>query len=338
MTTRKAYEGSRRKIVIAFDIGTTFSGVSYSVLEPGQVPTIKNVTRFPAQDRASGSYKIPSIIYYDSFGGARVVGAEATRDGIEIEARENGWVKAEWFKLHMSSAQSTIHPLPTGKRAVDVFSDYLRYLYICAAQYICDTHVGGHTLWKSIKGEVDYVLSHPNGWGGREQSMMRQAAFLAGLIVENDLSRLTFVSEGEAGLHFCISSGILKKSDMEDNQGFIVVDAGGGTIDISAYRQKPGDDASIFEEIAPSRCLFQGSVYVNVNAKKFLVDFLRHSRFADDVDHLVNVFDKSAKVRFKTDQDSQYIKFGGVHDNDVSLDIKFGQLKLNGHVVQIMTR
>ena len=116
----------------------------------------------------------------------------------------------------MSNTQKIVHPLPTGKRAVDVFADYLRYLYICAAQYVCDTHVGGHTLWKSVKEEVDYVLSHPNGWGGREQSMMREAALLAGLISkQDDYSRLTFVSEGEASLHFCIHSGILKKSDMK---------------------------------------------------------------------------------------------------------------------------
>lgn len=63
---------------------------------------------------------------------------------------------------------------------------------------------------------------------------------------------------------------------------------------------------------------------------------LRHSRFADDVDHLVNVFDKSSKIRFKTDKDPQYVKFGGVRDNDVSLDIKFGQLKLSGYVFQVI--
>ncbi len=70
-------------------------------------------------------------------------------------------------------------------------------------------------LWKSVKGEVDYVLSHPNGWGGREQGMMREAALLAGLILKNDHSRLTFVTEGEASLHFCIYSGILNKSDIK---------------------------------------------------------------------------------------------------------------------------
>lgn len=35
---------------------------------------------------------------------------------------------------------------------------------------------------------------------------------------------------------------------------FIIVDAGGGTIDISAYRQNPAEDTQTFEEIAPAQC------------------------------------------------------------------------------------
>ena len=40
-----AYKGSTRRVVIAFDIGTTFSGVSYCILDPGVVPKICSLTR-----------------------------------------------------------------------------------------------------------------------------------------------------------------------------------------------------------------------------------------------------------------------------------------------------
>lgn len=46
MPPRQPYRGPSRKIVLAFDIGTTFSGVSYSILDPGEVPQIKGVTRY----------------------------------------------------------------------------------------------------------------------------------------------------------------------------------------------------------------------------------------------------------------------------------------------------
>jgi hypothetical protein len=42
---RKPYAGSSRLLVIALDVGTTFSGVSYAILEPGEVPKIHGVTR-----------------------------------------------------------------------------------------------------------------------------------------------------------------------------------------------------------------------------------------------------------------------------------------------------
>ena len=43
--TRKPYTGNTRSLVLALDVGTTFSGVSYAILEPGDVPKIHGVTR-----------------------------------------------------------------------------------------------------------------------------------------------------------------------------------------------------------------------------------------------------------------------------------------------------
>ena len=44
-TARTPYSGSSRKLVLAFDVGTTFSGVAYAFLDPGQVPEIRPVTK-----------------------------------------------------------------------------------------------------------------------------------------------------------------------------------------------------------------------------------------------------------------------------------------------------
>jgi molecular chaperone DnaK (HSP70) len=44
--SRKPYSGSQRKLVIGIDVGTTFSGVSYSILDPGIVPVIQGVNRY----------------------------------------------------------------------------------------------------------------------------------------------------------------------------------------------------------------------------------------------------------------------------------------------------
>jgi len=44
-TPRARYSGPSRKLVVAFDIGTTFSGAAYAFLDPGQFPQIRSVTR-----------------------------------------------------------------------------------------------------------------------------------------------------------------------------------------------------------------------------------------------------------------------------------------------------
>jgi hypothetical protein len=44
-TARNPYTGHKKAIVIALDVGTTFSGVSYAILDPGEAPKIYEVTR-----------------------------------------------------------------------------------------------------------------------------------------------------------------------------------------------------------------------------------------------------------------------------------------------------
>jgi hypothetical protein len=43
--TRAPYSGSSRKLAVALDIGTTFSGAAYVFLDPGEVPIIQSVTK-----------------------------------------------------------------------------------------------------------------------------------------------------------------------------------------------------------------------------------------------------------------------------------------------------
>jgi hypothetical protein len=121
------------------------------------------------------------------------------------------------FKLHLRpNAQSsdhvsnTIPPLPRGKSVIDIFADFLQYLHQCARTYIEETHANGVQLWQTLENRTEFVLTHPNGWEGAQQSMMRTAAVRAGLIPDskNGHSHLSFVTEGEASLHFCIQSGL----------------------------------------------------------------------------------------------------------------------------------
>jgi hypothetical protein len=109
-----------------------------------------------------------------------------------------------------SSVTEKIPPLPQNKSVIDLFADFMRYLYACAKTYIQETYAMGADLWRAVEARIDYVLTHPNGWGGAQQGKMRTAAIQAGLIPDTDegRARVQFVTEGEASLHFCIQSGL----------------------------------------------------------------------------------------------------------------------------------
>ncbi|KAK0209594.1 hypothetical protein IW262DRAFT_1486534 [Armillaria fumosa] len=261
------YQGPHQKLVIALDLGTTFSGVSY---------------RFPAQDNSGGNAKIPTVLYYDQSGDLMAAGAEALDEGVIRSAEDEGWVK---------------------------------------------------------------YSSHPNGWEGTQQKKLCRAAVYAGLIPNNDKGqeRIHFVTEGEASLHFCIDRGL--SSFIKDEEGVMIIDAGGGTVDISTYSRAPNDQS--FEEIATPACVFTGSIFVTCLADVFLksgittcfrllphsenfAEKLKGSQYEGEAELITECFDKTTKHRFRSTNEPAYIKFGTMRDTDTRLDIRSGQMKLAG--------
>ncbi|KDQ59135.1 hypothetical protein JAAARDRAFT_192677 [Jaapia argillacea MUCL 33604] len=346
-SSRKPYQGSRRQLVLAFDIGTTFSGISYSILDPGEVPKIRTVTTFPGQTSSGGDSKVPSILCYDGDGIVRAVGEEARQYCESGEAEENGWIKVEWFKLHlrpkaMGPSQiedERIPPLPENRTVVDVLGDFLAYLYGCAKDFIQKTHGAGEQILQSVQDDTVFVLGHPNGWEGAQQAKMRQAAVCAGLVPDTSEghSRVSFVTEGEASLHYCVNNG-LSSDVIKAGSNVMIVDCGGGTIDLSSFSFKAIAPISV-EEIAPTGCRLQGAVFVTQRAYDYLLnERLKGSSFDDpqDIQHIVDCFEKTIKRRFKSSDETAYIRFGTARDDDPDFDVKRGVLRLNGPEVSAL--
>jgi hypothetical protein len=109
-----------------------------------------------------------------------------------------------------SADKAAIPPLPPNKTATDVFADFLTYLFACAKNYIKQNDPNGVAVWTTVQTDAEFVLSHPNGWGGAQQQQMREAAVQAGLVPDRDSgnARIRFVTEGEASLHYCIQNGL----------------------------------------------------------------------------------------------------------------------------------
>ncbi|KAF9234835.1 hypothetical protein BU15DRAFT_78668 [Melanogaster broomeanus] len=332
-TNEAPYQGLSRKLILAFDVGTTYSGVSYCILDPGETPKILGVSRYPAQEHVGGDNKIPSILYYDQQGAVRAVGAEALQQHVIEQAGDENWIKLEWWKLHLRPKHllsshikdEDIPSLPEGKSAIQVLGDFMKYLCTCARRYIVETHLSGADMWTTVEDHIEFVLTHPNGWEGPQQQQI----------------------QGEASLHFCVTQVLASDSlsgtpiacpedpeEVLDNsgpQGVVIIDAGGGTIDLSAYSMRLSPPTS-FEEIAPAECRLQGSVFVTHRAHAFLKAKLANSRFGapEIVQQMKDEFDRTTKLRFRNAEEPQYIKFGTVRDKDPEYDIRSGQLKLAG--------
>ncbi|KIJ17542.1 hypothetical protein PAXINDRAFT_9487 [Paxillus involutus ATCC 200175] len=323
MPERQPYQGPALKLVLAFDVGTTYSGVSYSILDPGEPPIISWVTRFPATGHVGGNSKIPSIVYYDKEGTAQAFGSEALQESIIEKAEDEGWVKLEWWKLHLRPknmlsnhvSDRDIPVLPPSVTAMQVLGDFMRYLFKCTKTYFEGTHASGRDMWQAFGNNIDFVLSHPNGWEGPQQTQIRRAAL---------------ITEGEATLHFYLGSGNTSESFNED-QGVMVIDAGRGTIDVSSYYMTTSPTRT-FQEIAPAECRLEASVFVCRRARQFLHEKLSGSKFGtkEDIDQMTGEFDETTRHRFSNPTEPSYIRFGTVRDRAAAFNIKCGQLKLPG--------
>ena len=232
MLQLEPYHGTNRKLVIAIDIGTTYSGVAYCILDPGETPKVLSVTRygcthclffartdprflsFPGQEgeNKSRDVKTPSILYYDQLGRLRAVGAEATLPSIKDQAYTEEWNLVKWcvlidivnetrctlkqrvrFKLHLRPSSilpgALLPPITVNKPADGILADYLAYIFRCARDFISETNPVGRQMLNSGV-PIDFILSHPNGWSGPQQNVMRRAAVSAKMIPSGDEGKI----------------------------------------------------------------------------------------------------------------------------------------------------
>ncbi|KAH8117888.1 hypothetical protein DFH11DRAFT_864351 [Phellopilus nigrolimitatus] len=330
---RQSYKGSQLGIVIGIDVGTTFSGVSYAILRPGQVPDVLPVTRFSGG--STGVHKIPSVIFYDDKLAIKAIGPSTTVDSVRSDAEDHGWFKSRHFKMHLrprGMALKTngldIGELPPGKSAVEVMGDFLHYLLVETASYIRESHANGADLWSQVKDRAIFVLGHPNGWTGREQQRYRNSAILGGLVPDTVEGRklVRFVAEGEASALACLSD-----TTKQVGSRFIIADAGGATLDISSYEVSKSFPVEL-QQCAPPDCRFAGSVFVDRNGLKLLKKKLQNSVYDDDdvLEGLINdEFEKKTKREFAGDSEYGLLKVGDKRAMDHNLGIRNGFLRLN---------
>ncbi|PFH48901.1 hypothetical protein AMATHDRAFT_5372 [Amanita thiersii Skay4041] len=214
---------------------------------------------------------------------------------------------------HGQRPQRKLPALPTNKTATQVFSDLLEYLYQSTQEYIQERH--GTSFWSTLIGNIDFIVGHPNGWEGEQQAVMRNAVLAAGLVH-------IFISASEA---LCKAMS---------HHGIMVIDCGGGTIDISTYTRV--SNSSLKENGPPPQCLLQGSVLVTQRAQEHLSQTVKGSDYGNptDIKNMTDYFDRVTKLAYTGSHKTHFVKFGKGSDKDDRYGIIRGSIKMSGTEIE----
>ncbi|KAF9510510.1 hypothetical protein BS47DRAFT_64108 [Hydnum rufescens UP504] len=255
------------KIILAIDIGTTYSAVSYSHLYKGCSRSITSVSNWPNQRKQVGDSKIPTLIWYDKRKKPVRYGASALVANA-MEAKENGWQLAKLFKLNLhpdtmrSEHRLKTSDLPDGIPLTQIYSDFIQYLLKHTRHFFETRVVEGESVWNNHINSADIVITYPNGWGIHEQDVLRKAAISAGCPdPTKTTAHIHFLTEAEASVHFCMLQADIGSDWLKPGVQFAVCDAGGSTIDITTYEVTRTNPSLLLEEKRASACIQAGAIF-----------------------------------------------------------------------------
>ncbi|EPQ53309.1 hypothetical protein GLOTRDRAFT_95283 [Gloeophyllum trabeum ATCC 11539] len=334
---REPYKGHQSKLVVAVDIGTTFTAASFCILEPGVVPEFREVLRWKKQKVPDA--KVPSVIYYNKQGQVQAFAAETDEEEVIAEAELRDWEKSQWFKLHLRPGYLpvvpglSVPPLPARKTVVDAITDFLRYVKEEVIESIASSCGVGKASWMRLRSTLRLVLTTPNGWEGKQQHRMRVAAIQAGFVGKDDGNSVQFLSEPEAAVLYAIETGSMDDWLKKDSH-LLVCDCGGGTIDVTGYRVKEVEPLWLEETTMP-KCYLGGAILVGQAARKFLEQKLKGTVYdnPDAIQRAVENFDNKAKKSFDGTEEYKLVCLPG-HTSIPELCITKGRIKINGSDVK----
>ncbi|XP_036839773.1 heat shock 70 kDa protein 12A isoform X2 [Oncorhynchus mykiss] len=254
-TDSNAHTGPSFIVVVAVDFGTTSSGYAYAFTkEPECIHTMR---RWEGGDPGVSNQKTPTTILltpdrkFHSFG-------YAARDFYhDLDPTESKhWLYLEKFKMKLHttanlSIDTELHAA-NGKRvkAIDIFAYALAFFKEQALKELSD-QAGAEFDNTNIR----WVITVPAIWKMPAKQFMREAAYKAGLVPRDTPEQLIISLEPEAASIYCRKLRLHQMIDIgtkttqngfspNENVGagmtqgdtYVVVDCGGGTVDLTVHQ------------------------------------------------------------------------------------------------------
>ncbi|PKC10181.1 actin-like ATPase domain-containing protein [Rhizophagus irregularis] len=289
------------RAVVAIDFGTTFSGFAYSNRAD---PEIITNDVWPQQ---IGVMKTNTVLQYDSnYQNVIKWGNPALAQKQSKHARKNKDLPSsktvELFKLHLGNIpQNEKPPLPYQLNYEKAISDYLRELGKLIKETIS-------TRWYGISffEHVLLVISIPAEFDDRAKDTMRKCLHNAGLTDYKESNKVEFTTEPEAAAIYCMRNLKGQNEMIPINASFMVVDCGGGTVDLTTRRLLRDNKLSEITERTGDFC---GGSYVDREFLKFLsrklgestMNLLRENNYGQ-MQYMIQQFCQKLKFHFTGNQ------------------------------------
>jgi len=298
--------------IIAIDFGTTYSGIAWNYTSSGNTQILRD---WPNQ--SSSSNKVPTTLRYSE------------KKGIQWGHVRPSPERLEWFKLllnepnyrtpdellqrlktkglhgypesastHLAALETTIKTIPPGKKPVDLAADYLRELYKWAKLKLEESYP---SLQEDLGREggvvVKCCLTVPAIWDDKAKELTRQAAIQAGI----DGNGVYMISEPEAAAVHCLTALEAVKGNLKVDNVYVIVDCGGGTVDLIAYQVCSIDPLQVMECNVGSGELC-GSTLINRRFEDLVIRLIGQQAYDkmedDDRIEMRDYFDKETKPKF----------------------------------------
>ncbi|KAH1348934.1 hypothetical protein KXX14_002897 [Aspergillus fumigatus] len=287
-----------RQFIVAVDFGTTFSAVAYTVLRPGEDRTMVDIHQISCISLYPGSgekergltTEVPTETCYPLNARPRQADSAEAMD-VDPPARSGANIslgritrskllldKTDYTRELREQLQATaenLTELGIINDSMDLIVDFSSHLLAHTKAQLISLHMFNDN------DSVEWVLCVPVVWRRRAVRKMQDALIeasrrsLFGRTISNSVENLYIVSEPEAAAaHVLASTREVKAGDT-----FMVLDAGGGTVDAVIYKLRNTEPLQLEKEAVKPEGALCGSSYLNERCEEILRDRLKDETY-----------------------------------------------------------
>ncbi|CAB5355848.1 unnamed protein product [Rhizophagus irregularis] len=264
------------RVVVAIDFGTTYSGFAYA----NQInPDITVNELWPGQFKTRLTmHKTNTVLQYNTtssdpkkwtvnYWGFPALAQEPTRRSRHQSSETNNTLPVELFKLHLADNLRNYEKpyLPNGLDYEKAISDYFSQMKTLIEEVL-------NKRWPGIKfTQVRFVFTVPAEWRPHTIGILQDCIHKAGFTETKHLNNnLEFTTEPEAAAIYAM--GKLGEHRIQEGSSFMVVDCGGGTVDLTTRTLLPNNKLSEITELPiitvpqnPITAVLRGAVMYGLN-------------------------------------------------------------------------